>query len=94
MKKTISSDYVKEIKDCMKQINEEMKLILEAERAQETVRNCRDYERANEEAKTANVNIMIQLEEMVRLASAMGCASGLYDIHKYHRIVEKDFREK
>lgn len=36
---------------------------------------------------------MIALEEAVRLASAMGCDTGLYDINKYHKIVELDFRD-
>ena len=44
-------------------------------------------------AKDANIDLMSAVEEIVRLASAMGCASGLYDIHKYHKVVELDFRD-
>lgn len=92
--KTISSDYIREIKDSMKVVNEAMKRIAEAEKVQETARNCRDYEKAQNEAKDANIDMMNAIEEMVRLASAMGCASGLYDIHKYHKVVELDFRDR
>lgn len=91
--KTISSDYIKEIKAEIKSINEAMKRVEEAEKTQCAARNCRDYEKAQNEAKDANIDLMSAVEEIVRLASAMGCASGLYDIHKYHKIVELDFRE-
>ena len=93
MKTTMSSEYIKEMKACMKTVNEAMKLIAEAEKAQENARNCRDYEKAGNESKDANIDLMSAVEEIVRLASAMGCASGLYDIHKYHRVVELDFRD-
>lgn len=91
--KTISSDYIKEIKAEIKSINEAMKRVEEAEKTQCAARNCRDYEKAQNEAKDANIDLMNAVEEIVRLASAMGCASGLYDIHKYHRVVELDFRD-
>ena len=91
--KTISSDYIKEIKAEIKSINEAMKRIEEAEKTQCAARNCRDYEKAQNEAKDANIDLMNAVEEIVRLASAMGCASGLYDIHKYHKVVELDFRD-
>ena len=74
-------------------INEAMKRVEEAEKTQCAARNCRDYEKAQNEAKDANIDLMNAVEEIVRLASAMGCASGLYDIHKYHRVVELDFRD-
>lgn len=91
--KTISSDYIKEIRAEIKSINEAMKRVEEAEKTQCAARNCRDYEKAQNEAKDANIDLMNAVEEIVRLASAMGCASGLYDIHKYHKVVELDFRD-
>ena len=91
--KTISSDYIKEIKAEIKSINEAMKRVEEAEKTQCAARNCRDYEKAQNEAKDANIDLMNAVEEIVRLASEMGCASGLYDVHKYHRVVELDFRD-
>lgn len=91
--KTTSSDYIKEIKVEIKSINEAMKRVEEAEKVQYEARNCRDYDKAKDEAIDASSDVMIALEEAVRLASAMGCASGLYDIHKYHKVVELDFRE-
>lgn len=91
--KTISSDYIKEIKAEIKSINAAMKRIEESEKVQYEARNNRDYEKAQNEAKDANIDLMNAVEEIVRLASAMGCASGLYDIHKYHKIVELDFRD-
>lgn len=91
--KTTSNVYIKEIKAQIRVINEAMKHIKEAEKVQYEARNSRDYEKAQNEAKDANIDLMNAVEEIVRLASAMGCASGLYDIHKYHKIVELDFRE-
>lgn len=91
--KTTSSDYIKEIKAEIKTINVAMKRVEEAEKVQYKARSNRDYERAQNEAKDANIDIMKAVEEVVRLASAMGCVSGLYDINKYHKIVELDFRE-
>lgn len=91
--KTTSSDYIKEIKAEIKSINAAMKRVEEAEKVQCEARNNRDYERAQNEAKDANIDIMKAVEEVVRLASAMGCTSGLYDIHKYHKVVELDFRD-
>lgn len=37
--------------------------------------------------------MMTALEEAVRLASAIGCAHDLYDINKYHKVVELDLRD-
>ena len=91
--KTISSDYIKKIKAEIKSINEAMKRVEEAEKTQCAARNCRDYEKAQNGAKDANIDLMNAVEEIVRLASAMGCAGGLYDIHKYHKVVELDFRD-
>ena len=91
--KTISSDYIKEIKSNIKSINAAMKRIEESEKVQYEARNNRDYDWAQGESRDANIDLMSAVEEIVRLASAMGCASGLYDIHKYHRVVELDFRD-
>lgn len=91
--KTTSSDYIKEIKAEIKSINAAMKRIEEAEKVQCEAKSCRDYEKAQNEAKDANIDLMNAVEEIVRLASAMGCANGLYDIHKCHKIVELDFRD-
>lgn len=91
--KTISSEYIKEIKEQIKVINEALKKIQEAEKVQDSAVNNREYNKAKDEAIDASSDIMIALEETVRLASAMGCETGLYEVHKYHKIVELDLRE-
>lgn len=91
--KTISSDYIKEIKEQIRVINEALKRIQEAEKVQETAVNSREYDKSKAEAADASADVMTALEEAVRLASAMGSATGLYDTHKYHKIVEFDFRD-
>ena len=91
--KTISSDYIKEIKAQIRIINEALKRVQEAEKIQVTTSNAREYETSKKEAIDASANVMAALEEAVRLASAMGCATDLYDINKYHKIVELDFRD-
>lgn len=91
--KTTSSEYIKEIKAQVKLINEALKRVQEAERVQETAVNSREYDKSKAEAADASADVMTALEEAVRLASAMGCATGLYDIHKYHKIAELDFRD-
>ena len=91
--KTTSSEYIKEIKAQVRLINEALKRVQEAEKVQETAVNAREYDKSKAEASDACADMMIALEEAVRLASAMGCAKGLYDIHKYHKIVELDFRD-
>lgn len=91
--KTVSSDYIKEIKEQIRVINEALKRVQEAEKVQVTTSNTREYETSKKEAINASSDVMVALEEVVRLASAMGCATGLYDINKYHKIVELDFRD-
>lgn len=91
--KTNSSDYIREIKDGMKAINEALKRVQEAERVQYSAKRVNEYDKAKREAISASADVMVALEEIVRLASAIGCATGLYDINKYHKIVELDFRE-
>lgn len=91
--KTASSEYIKEIKAQIRVINEALKRVQEAERVQETAVNSREYDKSKAEAADASADVMTALEEAVRLASAMGCATGLYDIHKYHKIAEFDFRD-
>lgn len=91
--KTISSDYIKEIKDSMKQVKEALKQIEEAEKVQEQARNVRDYDKAKGGAQSATLSMMQALEEAVRLASAIGSCNNLYDIHKYHKVVGLDFRD-
>lgn len=91
--KTISSDYIKEIKEQIRVINEALKRVQEAEKVQVTTSNTREYETSKKEAINASSDVMVALEEVVRLASAMGCATGLYEIHKYHKVVEFDFRD-
>ena len=91
--KIVSSDYIKEIKAQIRVINESLKRVQEAEKIQETTYNTSQYKRAKDEAIDASSDVMAALEEAVRLASAMGCETGLYKIHKYHKIVELDFRE-
>lgn len=91
--KTTNNVYIKEIKAQIRVINEALKRIQEAEKVQVTTSNTREYETSKKEAINASSDVMVALEEVVRLASAMGCATGLYDINKYHKIVELDFRE-
>lgn len=91
--KTISSDYIKEIKAQIRVINEALKRVQEAEKVQVTISNTREYETSKKEAINASSDVMVALEEVVRLASAMGCATGLYDINKCHKILELDFRD-
>lgn len=91
--KTISSEYIKEIKAQVRLINEALKRVQEAEKVQETAVNSREYDKSKAEAADASADVMTALEEAVRLASAMGSATGLYDTHKYHKIVEFDFRD-
>lgn len=91
--KTTSSEYIKEIKDSVKQVREALKQLEEAEKVQYQARNCRDYDRAKNEAVDATLSMMQALEEAIRLTSAIGSCNGLYDIHKYHKVVELDFRD-
>lgn len=91
--KTTSSEYIKEIKAQVRLINEALKRVQEAEKMQETAVNTREYDKSKAEAADASADVMTALEEAVRLASAMGSATGLYDTHKYHKIVEFDFRD-
>ena len=78
--KTLTSDYRKEIKDAMKQVREALAQLEESDKAQN-------------DAKDASLSMMTALEEAVRLASAIGCAHDLYDINKYHKVVELDLRD-
>lgn len=91
--KTTSSEYIKEIKAQIRVINEALKRVQEAEKVQETTVNARKYDKSKAEAADASADVMTALEEAVRLASAMGCATGLYEIHKYHKVIEFDFRD-
>lgn len=91
--KTTSSIFIKEINAQIRVMKEALKRVQEAEKIQETTYNTRQYERAKNEAIDASSDVMIALEEVVRLASAMGCGTGLYEVHKYHKIVELDLRE-
>lgn len=90
---TISSEYIKEIKAQIRIINESLKRVQEAEKVQDSAVNNREYNKAKDESIDASSDVMIALEETVRLASAMGCETGLYEVHKYHKIVELDLRE-
>lgn len=91
--KTLTSDYRKEIKDAMKQVREALSLLEEAEKKQDIVRNVREYDKSKKDAQDASISMMQALEEAVRLASAIGCSHDLYNIHKYHKVVELDFRD-
>lgn len=91
--KTTSSAYIKDIKAQVRLINEALRKVQEAEKIQETTLNVREYDKSKAEAADASADVMTALEEAVRLASAMGSATGLYDTHKYHKIVEFDFRD-
>lgn len=91
--KTLTSDYRKEIKDAMKQVREALTQLEEAEKKQDVVRNNREYDKAKKDAQDASISMTAALEEAVRLASAIGCAHDLYDIHKYHKVVELDLRD-
>lgn len=83
--KTISSDYIKEIKEQIRVINKALKRIQEAEKVQETTVNAREYEKAKNEA---SLDVMTALEFAVTSASNMGCGTGAYDIRKFHKVVE------
>lgn len=91
--KTTNNVYIKEIKAQIRVINEALKRVQEAEKIQDSAVNNREYNKAKNEAIDASSDVMIALEEAVRLASVMGFATGLYDINKYHKIVELDFRD-
>lgn len=91
--KTLTSDYRKEIKDAMKQVREALTQLEEAEKLQDLARNNRDYDRAEKNAQDASLSMMSALEEAVRLASVIGCSHNLYDINKYHKVVEFDLRD-
>lgn len=91
--KTTSSEYIKEIKAQIKIINESLKRVQDAEKIQDSAVNTREYDRATNEAIDASADVMMALEEAVRLASAMGCATGLYKYNQIHKIVELDFRD-
>lgn len=91
--KTLTSDYRKEIKEAMKQVREALKQIEDAENVQYQARNVRSYDKAQSDAQSATISMMQALEEAVRLASAIGCANNLYDIYKYHKVVELDLRD-
>lgn len=91
--KTLTSDFRKKIKDAMKQVREALTQLEEAEKKQDVVRNVREYDKTKKEAQDASISMMAALEEVVRLASAIGCAHDLYDINKYHKVVELDFKD-
>ena len=91
--KTLTSDYRKETKDAMKQVREALAQLEESEKMQEVARNVREYDKAQNDAKDASLSMMTALEEAVRLASAIGFAHDLYDINKYHKVVELDLRD-
>lgn len=91
--KTLTSDFRKEIKDAMKQVREALTQLEEAEKKQDVVRNNREYDKAKKDAQDASISMMAALEEAVRLASAIGCAHDLYDINKYHKVVELDIKD-
>ena len=93
MKTTTSSAYIKDIKAQVRLINEALRKVQEAEKIQETALNVREYDKSKAEANYAVADVMAALEEAVRLTSAMGSVRGLYDMHKYHRIAEFDFRD-
>lgn len=85
--KTISSDYIKEIKSQIRIINEALKRVQEAEKVQETTTNAREYEKAKNEAIDASLEVMSALEFAVTSASNMGCNTGAYDINKFHKVI-------
>ena len=86
--KTTSSEYIKEIKAQIRVINEALKRVQEAEKVQETAVNNREYNKAKNEAIDASLDVMAALEIAVLTASNMGCATGAYDIKKFHKVVE------
>ena len=86
--KTISSDYIKEIKTQIRIINEALKRVQKVEKVQETTTNLREYEKAKNEAIDASLEVMTALEFAVTSASNMGCGTGAYDINKFHKVTE------
>lgn len=90
---TTNNPYIKEIKGLMKQVKGALKQLEETEKKLGLVRNVREYDKAQNDAKDAALSMMQALEEAVRLASVIGCENNLYDMHKYHKVIEFDFRD-
>lgn len=85
--KTISTDYIKEIKAHIRDINKSLKRVQEAEIVQEnSIVNTKKYDKAKNEAVDASSDIMEALKEVVRLASAIGSSTGLYNWSTIHKI--------
>lgn len=90
--KTRINKQTKKIKNEIEFIIETIIRLDEAESAQNEARNNYDYNEAKNKAKEASEDLMESVKEIVRLASAIGCANELYDIHTYHKVVEYDIR--
>ena len=86
--KTISSEYIKEIKAQIRIINESLKRVQEAEKVQETTINAREYEKAKNEAIDGSVAVRAAREFGGASASDVGGGTGAYDIKKLHKVVE------
>lgn len=86
--KTASYVSIKEIKDCMKQVNNALKQIEEAEKTQLTCSSNREYDRTKADIIDATITMMQNLEEAVRLASAMGSTNGTHGLYTCHKVVE------
>lgn len=87
--KTISSDYIKKIKEQIRVINEALKIVQKAEEIQEKTVNINEYDKAKIEARNASLDVMKALEAAVISASNMGFCTGAYDFKRYHVVVEK-----
>ena len=61
--KTISSDYIKEIKAQIRVINEALKRVQEAEKVQDSAVNNREYNKAKNEAVDASADVMMALRD-------------------------------
>lgn len=89
MMNDVKKIYIKEIKDHMKTIRESLKCISESAKAQDLATNVKDYTSAQLASKDACISIMQSLEEMVHLASSLGCSFDLYEPRTIHEVVER-----
>lgn len=90
--KTISSDYIKEIKYSMKQVREALKQIQESEAKLNDSMDWREYDKIQREGQDATLSMMQALEEAVRSTSIIGSSNGLYQTMKAHKVIEYDLR--
>jgi hypothetical protein len=92
--KTLSSEKIKEIRNQIREINKNLKMIEEQEENQEAACNNEDYKRAEREAGYQCLLVMNRLSVVVSTITNIGCIHNAYDINTYHRIVEYNMNEE